>query len=164
MKPEGPVGFELRINGRKAVRAVLPAEGVLVFQVALLRGIIGEPADKTVSIEGGDPYGTDTTGARFMRWAKLPIAVGDKVVVRFVTGGKSSPRPRVFNIDGVETGLGLAERLRGLKREVAEVNRKLALSDAARQEQGSREMKRLRQGFRRKLRVIKGKRRRTRGR
>jgi hypothetical protein len=141
MKPEGPVGFELRVNGRRSVRAVLPGEGVLVFHVALERAIETESAQKTVSIEGGDLYGTDTTGSRFMRWAKLQIAVGDRVEVRFVTGGKSSPKPRVFNIDHVATRSGLAEQLRVLQRQVGEVRRKLGQSEAERQRQGSREWK-----------------------
>lgn len=140
---EGPIGLELRVNGRKAVRAVLPAEGVLVFHVALERGIAAEPAQKTVSIEGGDVYGTDTTGSRFMRWAKLHISVGDKVEVRFVTGGKSSPRPRVLSVDSVATRAGLNERLRVLQRQVGEMRRTLALSEGQRSRPGMSDWKRM---------------------
>jgi hypothetical protein len=151
MKPEGPVGFELRVNGRKRVRAVLPGEGVLVFNVALERALESESALKTVSIEGCDAYGLDTTGSRFMRWAKLHIAVGDRVEVRFVTGGKSSPRPRVLSVDNVSTRIGLAEQLRSLERQAAEVRRKMALSGAERRRRGALEWEKEVETQRRKI-------------
>lgn len=143
MKIEGPVGFEVRVNGGKVVRAILPDEGVLVFHLAVQRAIGKEPSDKRVSVHGGGLYGTDTTGCRFMRWANLKVAVGDKIALRFVNGGTSSPSPRVLSIDNVSTRLGLKERLRGLKREVGEVQRKLALSEADRRKHGQREWKRI---------------------
>jgi hypothetical protein len=155
MKQEGPVGFEVRVNRRKAVRAVLPGEGVLVFHVALERAIGTESSEKRVTIYGVDLYGTDTTGSRFMRWANLKVAVGDKIAVRFVIGGRSSPRPRVLIIDNVETRLGLTERLRGLKKEIGEVRRKLALSEPERRRQGLREWKRTLASQRRKLAAVK---------
>jgi hypothetical protein len=151
VKSEGPVGFEIRVNGRKSVRAVLPSEGVLVFHIAVERVFETEPSDKTVTIYGGDLNGLDTTGSRFMRWANVKVAIGDKIAVRFVSGGTSSPKPRVVSVDNVMTRFGLTERLRGLKREMAEVRRKLTLSEPERLRQGLRDWKKTLATQRRKI-------------
>ena len=160
---EGPVGFEIRVNGRKSARAMLPGEGVLVFQFGVERAIGTEPSDKTLTIYGGDLNGTDTTGSRFMRWTYVKVAVGDRIAVRFVRGGTSSPKPRVLSVDNVMTRFGLAERLRGLKKEIGEVRRKLALRETDRRKQGLRDWKRIQAKTRRKLAAVerKGRRRRT---
>jgi hypothetical protein len=69
--------------------------------------------------------------------------LGDRIVVRFVNGGTSSPRPRVLSIDTIATRMGLREQLRSLKKQVREVQRKLALDEAQRLKQGQREWKRI---------------------
>jgi hypothetical protein len=135
---------------------------VLVFQVAVEGDIGTEPADTTVTIHGGDLYGLDTTGSRFMRWANVKVAIGDRIAVRFVSGGTSSPKPRVLSVDNLATRVGLTERLRGLKKELADVQRKLTLSEPERRRQGLREWKKTLATQRRKIAAVEGKRRRRR--
>ncbi len=162
VKSESPMGFEIRVNGRKSVRAVLPGEGVLVFNVVVERAIGTEPSDNAVTIYGGDLYELDTTGSRFMRWANIKAAIGDRIAVRFVSGGTSSPQPRVRSVDNVMTRFGLTERLRILKKELAEIQRKLTLSEPERRRQGLREWKKALATQRRKIADVQDKRRRRR--
>jgi hypothetical protein len=161
-KSKGPIGFEVRVNGRKTVRAVLPDEGVLAFNVALERAGGKGPSDKRMTIYGGDLNGTDTTGSRFMRWANVKVGIGDRIAVQFVSGGASSPKPRVLSVDNVMTRFGLTERLRGLKKELAEVQRKLTLSAPERRKQGSRQWKKTLATQRRKIAAVEGRGRRQR--
>ncbi|MGO9828530.1 MAG: hypothetical protein ACLPJH_00190 [Myxococcaceae bacterium] len=152
------MGFEIRVNGRKSVRAVLPGEGVLVFNVVVERAIGTEPSDNTVTIYSGDLYELDTTGSRFMRWANIKAAIGDRIAVRFVSGGTSSPKPRVRSVDNVVTRFGLTERLRILKKELSEIQRKLTLSEPELRRQGLRKWRRMQAKTRRNLAGVEGKR------